>query len=158
MRDSNTWAIALTLVQLSASSVPVVSAVNPPKDGITFPPRACTAAMSAPRLPGAVAEIGVAVFPFQSAVHEPGWLVCRKARVRNLAPEAADSWASPPSVLSKVSKYGAYPGGGRGGRPAACGGATAAVPVTAAAAASTARQAERWRLNVRSLSDRSQKV
>ena len=65
MRDSYTLAIASTLVQLSASSVPVVSAVYPPKDGITFPPAACTAAMSAPKLPAAVAEIGVAVLPFQ---------------------------------------------------------------------------------------------
>ena len=31
-------AIELTLVQLSAISVPVLSAVNPPNDGITSPP------------------------------------------------------------------------------------------------------------------------
>jgi hypothetical protein len=43
----------------------VVSAVYPPNDGITLPPAAWIAAMSAPKLPAAVAEIGVAVEPFQ---------------------------------------------------------------------------------------------
>ena len=65
MSDSYTFAIALALVQLSASSVPVVSAVYPPNDGITLPPARCTAAISAPKLPGAEAEIGVLVLPFQ---------------------------------------------------------------------------------------------
>ena len=56
--------------------------------------------MSAPKLPAAVAEIGVEVSPFQSAVHEPGVAVCRKASDRYFAPDSADSWASPPSVES----------------------------------------------------------
>src|SRR5580698_10220576 len=99
-RLSYTLAIALTLVQLSASSVPVVSAPYPPKDGMTVPPRAWMAAMSAPKLPATVAEIGVEVSPFQSAVHEPAVGVCRKASDMYFWPDSADSWARPPSVES----------------------------------------------------------
>src|SRR5580698_2120513 len=99
-RLSYTLAIALTLVQLSASSVLVVSAVYPPNDGMTVPPRAWMAAMSLPKLPATVAEIGVDVSPFQSAVHEPDDAVCRKARDRYFAPDSADSCARPPSAVS----------------------------------------------------------
>ena len=62
MRLSKTCAMPSTLVQLSAMSVPVVSAVNPPKDGMTLPPDAWIAAISAPKL---AAEIGVLVSPSQ---------------------------------------------------------------------------------------------
>ena len=87
-------------MQLSASSVLVVSAVNPPNEGMTFPPARWIVAMSAPKLPVAVAEIGVDVTPSQYAVHEPARSVCRKASDRYLAPDSYDSWARPPSVLS----------------------------------------------------------
>jgi hypothetical protein len=56
--------------------------------------------MSAPKLPAAVAEIGVVVSPFQSAVHEPALAVSRKASDTYFAPDSADSWARPPSVVS----------------------------------------------------------
>jgi hypothetical protein len=72
--------MAGTLVQLSASSVPVVSAVNPPKDGMTFPPCAWMAAMSLPKL---AAPMGWAVLPSQSATQDPAVAVCRNASDRN---------------------------------------------------------------------------
>ena len=87
-------------MQLSASSVPVVSAVKPPNDGMTFPPFAWMAAMSAPKL---ACEIGWLVSPSQYAVHEPGWAVCRKASDRYRAPDCCDSAASP-ALVSYVSK------------------------------------------------------
>ena len=66
--------------------------------------------------------------------------------MRYLAPEAADSWASPPSALSQDSKYGAYTCGGRAVLTSARAGAAAAVPATAAAAVNVARHKERGRL------------
>src|SRR5579871_1805832 len=103
----------LTLVQLSAMSVPVVSAVYPPKDGMTLPPDAWIAAMSAPKL---AAEIGVLVSPSQYAVHEPACAVCRKARERNLDPDWRAS-AAGPAAVSYISKYGAKTWCGRGREP-----------------------------------------
>ncbi len=79
-------------MQLSASSVPVVSAVKPPNDGMTLPPPAWMAAMSLPKL---ACEIGSLVLPSQYAVHDPGWSVWRKASDRKRAPDCPDSAASP---------------------------------------------------------------
>src|SRR5579859_7411293 len=60
-------AIEETLVQLSAISVFVVSAVYPPKDGTTSPPRDRIVAIDDAK----VVPIGWLVLPFQSTVHDP---------------------------------------------------------------------------------------
>src|SRR5438045_3634486 len=97
-----TWAIWLTSVQLSAISVPPSSAVKPPKDGTTSPPLARMVLIS---LPNVVDAIGMPLSPFQNAVHEPTWAVCRNAMVRYLAPDCWDSVAGFSPVQD--SKYGA---------------------------------------------------
>src|SRR5690348_9795083 len=97
--------------------------------------------MSAPKLPAAVAEIGVAAEPFQYAVHDPGWSVCRKASVRYLAPDARDCCASEPLLVSQASKYGANRWAGSPARACAVLGdavAALAVPATVAAPAPAA--------------------
>src|ERR1700674_3492116 len=75
-------AIAGTLVQLSAISVPEWSALNPPKEGMTSPPAARILAMSVPCVDQATGAV-----PFQVMVHEPREGVCRKAIVRYFAPD-----------------------------------------------------------------------
>src|ERR1700712_3645309 len=99
---SNWAAIVSTLVQLSAISVPVLSAAYPPNDGITSPPPARMAGMSDPNDDAA---IGRPVSPFQYAVQEPTLGVWTKAMVRNLLPD----WADSADMLSPLyaSKYGA---------------------------------------------------
>src|ERR1700745_835231 len=100
--------------------------------------------MSRPKLPAAVAEIGVAVEPFQYAVHDPGWSVCRNARFRYLSPDARDCCASEPALVSKASKYGANTCAGKACRecPVSCAGTAFAVPATTALPApATARAA-----------------
>ncbi len=62
---------------------------------MTFPPAAWIAAMSEPKLDGA---IGVVVSPFQYAVQEPGAAVCRKAIVRYLLPDCAAVAAGLPAI------------------------------------------------------------
>src|SRR5215475_6379466 len=118
--------MVLTLVQLSASSVPVSSAVNPPKDGTTSPPPACIVAMSLPKLDD---EIGMLVSPLQYMVHEPALPAApwRNARVRYLLPDCEAS----PDRLSpvQVSKYGAKTCAGRGA-PAAASATTTVAPRT----------------------------
>src|SRR5206468_12287914 len=91
-----------TLVQLSAISVPVSSAVNPPNDGMTSPPADRIVAMSAPNVD---VETGMPASPFHNGVHEPRLAVCRNAMVRYRAPDCWDRVAG----LSPVhaSKYGA---------------------------------------------------
>ncbi|CAM5551875.1 hypothetical protein SFUMM280S_09643 [Streptomyces fumanus] len=74
-------------MQLSAISVPVVSAVYPPKEGMTSPPLPWIVLMSAPKVEAA---IGMLVSPFQYGVQEPLVAVCRNAIVRCLAPDWAD--------------------------------------------------------------------
>ena len=68
MTFSYAAAIESTLVQLSAISVPPLSAAYPPKDGMTSPPRERMVEMSAPNTDD---EIGWLVEPFQYGVHEP---------------------------------------------------------------------------------------
>ncbi len=102
MTFSNAAAIWLTSVQLSASSVPVLSAVYPPNEGITSPPLARIWAIWAPKV---ALETGMELSPFQYGVQEPLVAVCRNAIVRFLAPD----WAARVAGLSPVqaSKYGA---------------------------------------------------
>src|SRR4051794_10900060 len=102
MTFSNWAAIESTLVQLSAISVPPLSAAYPPNEGMTSPPELRIAVMSEPKVP---AEIGIEVSPLKYTVHEPRLAVCTKARVRNLLPDCVDS----PDRLSPLyaSKYGA---------------------------------------------------
>src|SRR5881398_3437907 len=102
MTFSKAAAIALTLVQLSASSVPVLSAVKPPNDGTTSPPLLRMALMSAPNVEDAT---GMPGSPLHSGVHDPTDAVCRNASVRCLAP---DCWDRPDMESPvQVSKYGA---------------------------------------------------
>ena len=63
-------------MQLSAMSVPLLSALSPPKDGMTLPPAACSAEMSLPKF---AEESGSLVSPSQYAVHEPVLGVCMNA-------------------------------------------------------------------------------
>src|SRR4051794_36015277 len=128
------WAaIALTSVQLSAISVPVLSAVYPPKDGTTSPPPARIAAMSPPNDDDAM---GMPASPFQYTVQEPLVAAWMNAIVRYLLP---DCWASPDRLLPLyASKYGAKTWAG-GGVPVAAWAvwvsANAAPPPAATAAA-----------------------
>src|SRR2546426_1063154 len=87
---SNACAIWLTLVQLSAISVPPLSAAKPPNDGITSPPPARIVLMSLPKVE---LDTGRLESPFQTTVHEPLDAVCRKAIVRCLIPVCAASVA-----------------------------------------------------------------
>src|SRR5262249_57972993 len=120
-------AIESTLVQLSDSSVPLVSAVNPPKDGTTSSPRARMLAMALPNVPD---ETGMPASPFHTTVHDPTVVVCRKASVRNFAPDCSDRAAGSSPVQD--SKYGAKTCAGR---------AAAAAPAELGAASTTARAA-----------------
>ena len=74
-----------TSAQLSAISVAVLSALNPPKDGTTSPPRARIFAMSGPKTARLTGLVGS---PFQRISHDPVFSVWRKAMVRYFAPEA----------------------------------------------------------------------
>jgi hypothetical protein len=87
MTFSYAAAICWTSVQLSAISVPVVSAAYPPNEGMTSPPAAWIVLMSAPK---AEAATGMLVSPFQYGVQEPLAAVWRNAIVRCLAPDWAD--------------------------------------------------------------------
>lgn len=95
MTFSYAAAICCTSVQLSAISVPVVSAVYPPNEGMTSPPLAWIVLMSEPKVEAA---IGMPVSPFQYGVQEPLVAVWRNAMVRCLAPD----WAARAAGLSPV--------------------------------------------------------
>src|SRR5689334_12708926 len=130
-------AIEPTLEQLSAISVPVSSAVNPPNDGTTSPPPARIALMSEPNDDEAM---GMPVSPFQNTVQEPLLAAWMKAMVRYLLP---DCWASPDRLSPLyASKYGAKTWAGSG-VPAAAWATDAMVkaaqPATRAAAAAATR-------------------
>ena len=90
-----------TLEQLSAISVAVSSALNPPNDGMTSPPRVRIFAMSMPNVDRAT---GFVESPFHRISQEPVWAVCRNAIVRYLAPEALLCAAGLASVYAW--KYG----------------------------------------------------
>src|SRR5215469_13381143 len=85
MTFSYAAAILSTSAQLSAISVAVSSALNPPNDGTTSPPRARIFAMSAPKVECATGVVGS---PFHRMSQEPVCAVCRNAMVRYLAPDA----------------------------------------------------------------------
>src|SRR6266545_6591200 len=125
----NSEAIELTLVQLSASSTPVLSAVNPPSDGMTSPPLDRIVLMSAPNVDDA---IGMLVSPFHSRVQDPREAVCRNAIVRCLAPDCWDSAAGLCPVQD--SKYGAKRRAGNGVAALAL---VAATPTTVAVTLAT---------------------
>src|SRR5690242_18204472 len=147
MSFSNCPAIELTLVQLSASSVPELSAAYPPNDGTTSPPLARIVLMS---LPNVDVAIGMPVSPFQYAVQEPWLGVWMKAMVRYLAPDWADS---PDRLLpAYASKYGANTWAGSGvpvaalAEPLATTAATEPAATTSAPmAAWTRRDRRMWR-------------
>src|SRR3954447_10655263 len=142
MTFSNWAAIESTFVQLSASSVPWLSAAYPPNDGITSPPRERIALMS---LPNDDAAIGRPVSPFQYAVHDPALGVWTKAMVRNRLPDCCDN----PFRLSPLyaSKYGANTCAGMRETVAASawGDRVRKPPAPTAAAAAAARVARRDR-------------
>src|SRR5437763_3614276 len=128
MTFSYAAAIESTLVQLSAISVPPLSAAYPPKDGMTSPPRERMVEMSAPNTDD---EIGWLVEPFQYGVQEPLASACTNAIVRYLAPDFCARSAG----LSEeyASKYGAKTWAGSG--VAAC--AAPLPPMTRPADAAT---------------------
>src|SRR2546430_14451614 len=94
-------AILSTSGQLSAISVAVLSAVNPPNDGTTSPPRARICAISRPKTPRDTGFVGS---PFHRMSQEPVFSVCKKAIVRYLAPESRLTTAGLASVYAW--KYG----------------------------------------------------
>src|SRR6266511_515443 len=100
--DSYAAAIALTSLQESPISVPPWSALHPPNDGTTSPPRLRSVAMSARYRP--LARVCL-LSPFQASVHEVLLSVSRNASVKYRAPDCR----AMSEMLSgiQVSKYGA---------------------------------------------------